>query len=237
MPDPHDPTVTGGGPLHTTAIGPPPPGADTRDAPAPSSPYADLTPHARGGLGEVFRGTDPELNRTVAVKRLQDRHADDPGSRRRVLVEAEVTARLEHPGVVPVYALYREAGGRPAYAMRFVQGSTLWDAVRAYHAGPPDPVAFRRLLQSFLQVCQTVAYAHSRGVIHRDLKPQNILLGKFGETLVVDWGLAKVVGRPEDALSEATEATRVPGAGSGDETAMGSAVGTPAYMSPEQAAG
>ena len=121
--------------------------------------------------------------------------------------------------------------------MRFVEGPTLWDALKEYHAGSPDPVAFRRLLQSFIQVCQTVAYAHTRGVIHRDLKPQNILLGKFGETLVVDWGLAKVVGRPEEARSETTEATLVPGSESGDETAMGSAVGTPAYMSPEQAAG
>ncbi len=206
---------------------------------ASPAPYGDFVPHARGGIGEVFRATDAALNRTVAVKRLQDNRASDPESRRRFLVEAEVTARLEHPGVVPVYALFTDDRGGPAYAMRFVQGPTLWDALKEYHAGPPDPVAFRRLLQSFIQVCQTVAYAHTRGVIHRDLKPQNILLGKFGETLVVDWGLAKVVGRPEEIRAEAqTEGTLVPHSdGSGSETAMGSAVGTPAYMSPEQAAG
>jgi eukaryotic-like serine/threonine-protein kinase len=215
----------------------PNPSAETADAPSPG-PYTDLTTHARGGLGEVFRGTDPVLNRTVAVKRLLDQHADVPGRRRRFLLEAEVTARLEHPGVVPVYGLFRGTGGRPEYAMRFVQGPTLWDAIRDYHAGPADPVAFRRLFQSFLQVCQTVAYAHSRGVIHRDLKPQNVMLGKFGETLVVDWGLAKVVGRPTEVQEEpAAESTLVPESGSQDETAMGSAVGTPAYMSPEQAAG
>jgi tetratricopeptide (TPR) repeat protein len=123
--------------------------------------------------------------------------------------------------------------------MRFIEGQTLATAIVAYHSGPPDPLVFRRLLQSFLQVCQTVAYAHSRGVIHRDLKPQNVMLGKFGETLVVDWGLAKVVGRPEEVRAErVAEETLVPGSGSGgNETAMGSAVGTPAYMSPEQAAG
>ena len=206
---------------------------------AATGPYSDFLPHARGGIGEVFRATDAALNRTVAVKRLQDRRAADPGSRQRFLVEAEITARLEHPGVVPVYALFTDDRGGPAYAMRFVQGPTLWDAIGEYHAGPPDPVAFRRLLQSFIQVCQTVAYAHTRGVIHRDLKPQNILLGKFGETLVVDWGLAKVVGRVEEArIDLLTEGTLIPETDmSGSETAMGSAVGTPAYMSPEQAAG
>ena len=205
-----------------------------------SGPYTDPTPHARGGLGEVFRATDPGLNRVVAVKHLLPHHADRPDSRRRFLVEAEVTAWLEYPGVVPVYRLFADADGRPAYAMRFVQGATLDDAVRAYHAGPPDPVAFRRLLQSVLQMAHTVAYAHSRGVIHRDLKPQNVMLGKFGETLVVDWGLAKVVGRAADPPDgPAGEGTLVlaDGDGSGGHTQMGSAVGTPAYMSPEQAAG
>jgi hypothetical protein len=189
-------------------------------------------------LGEVFTATDTELHRVVALKRLQDRCANDGPSQRRFLLEAEVTARLEHPGVVPVHSLFRDDGGSPCYSMRFIQGRTLADALRAYHAGPPDPVAFRRLLQSFIQVCETIAYAHSRGVIHRDLKPQNIMLGQFGETIVVDWGLAKVVGRTDDERSAHPEATLRPvGTVGGDQTEMGSAVGTPAYMSPEQAAG
>jgi tetratricopeptide (TPR) repeat protein/tRNA A-37 threonylcarbamoyl transferase component Bud32 len=211
----------------------------TVDAVCWSGPFTDLTPHAMGGLGEVFRATDPELHRTVAVKRLRDRHADNLDTRRRFLVEAEVTARLEHPGVVPVYRLFQAEQGRPAYAMRFIEGMTFAEEIASYHAGPPDPVAFRRLLQAILQVCQTVAYAHSRGVIHRDLKPANVILGKFGETLVLDWGLAKVVGRPEEIRDVGVGETLAlsdmesePG-----ETAMGSAVGTPAYMSPEQAAG
>jgi eukaryotic-like serine/threonine-protein kinase len=201
-------------------------------------PYVNLASHARGGLGEVFQGTDPLLHRKVAVKRLQDRLANDAECRRRFLLEAEVTARLEHPGVVPVFGLFWEEGGRPAYAMRFVQGPTLWDAIQAYHTLAHDALVFRRLLQSVVNVCQTIAYAHSRGIIHRDLKPQNIMIGKFGEALVLDWGLAKIVGRPEEArTSEVSEETLVPGSGSGSETELGSAVGTPGYMSPEQAAG
>lgn len=200
--------------------------------------YVGLEPHARGGLGEVFSALDTELNRRVALKRLQDRRAVDPPSRRRFLVEAEITARLEHPGVVPVHSLFHDDVGRPCYSMRFIEGKTLAEAIRDYHEGSPDPVGFRRLLQSFIQVCETVAYAHSRGVIHRDLKPQNIMLGKFGETLVVDWGLAKVVGRTsQEGLTNAEETLRPAGDTSGDETQLGSAVGTPAYMSPEQAAG
>ncbi len=205
-------------------------------------PFAAAELHARGGLGEVFRATDGQLNRTVAVKCLQKSRAHDADSQRRFLVEAEITARLEHPGVVPVYSLCGDSLNGPAYAMRFIEGPTLAETIQCYHAGARDPLAFRRLLQSYLQVCQTVAYAHSRGVIHRDLKPQNVISGKFGETLVVDWGLAKIVGRPDELRGNKTsEKTLAPllktSDSAGSETQMGSAVGTPAYMSPEQAAG
>jgi len=212
--------------------------ASTVDATQWPGAFTDLTLHARGGLGEVFRATDSELHRTVAVKCILERHAANPDSRRRFLLEAEITAGLDHPGVVPVYGLF-QGSGRPAYAMRFVEGQTLGAAIATYHANAPDPISFRRLLQAFLQVCQTVAYAHSRGVIHRDLKPDNIMLGQFGETLVIDWGLAKVVGRPEEARMAGMGETLVPSGQDSEpgETAMGSAIGTPAYMSPEQAAG
>jgi serine/threonine-protein kinase len=203
-----------------------------------------LRPHARGGLGEVFVARDQELHREVALKQIQDRRADDADSRARFLLEAEITGGLEHPGIVPVYGLGQHADGRPYYAMRFIQGQSLKDAIKAFHqADVPgrDPgersVAFRQLLNRFIAVCNAVEYAHARGVIHRDLKPANVMLGKYGETLVVDWGLAKVVGRPE-VTTGADEATlRPPSAEDSPATQTGAAVGTPAYMAPEQAAG
>jgi serine/threonine-protein kinase len=187
---------------------------------------------------------DSELNRAVALKRIQERQADNPESRRRFLREAEITGRLEHPGVVPVYGLAQDAAGRPCYAMRFIQGESLKDAIQKFHAAEKqgkDPgeqrLAFRQLLTSFVVVCKTMAYAHSRGVLHRDLKPANIMLGKYGETLVVDWGLAKAFDRDDEAraLGEASLQPEIEGGGS--DTQTGAALGTPLFMSPEQAAG
>ena len=208
-----------------------------------------LRPHAQGGLGRVSIALDVELHREVALKEIHPERADDGESRARFIQEAEVTGRLEHPGVVPLYSLGCRADGRPFYAMRFVRGESLKEAIARLHGGPastssrPDPVrwnrALRQLLNRFVAVCNVVAYAHSRGVIHRDLKPSNILLGPYGETLVVDWGLAKVVGRGEPATHPGTaEATlRLASASGTADTVAGSAIGTPAYMSPEQAEG
>src|SRR5262249_33919344 len=161
--------------------------------------------------------------------------------------EAEITGRLEHPGVVPVYGLGCDAQGRPFYAMRFVRGQSLDEAIERFHPAEAsngrDPhwwnLEPRQLLSRFVAGGHVRAYAHNRGVIHRDLKPANILLGPYGETLVVDWGLAKVVGRGESAPGgDAVEATLQPVSGSGSsETSPGTALGTPAYMSPEQAEG
>ena len=163
----------------------------------------------RGGLGEVFVAVDPELDRQVAVKELRAYHAHDPLSQARFLLEARLTGRLEHPGIVPVYGLGRYPDGRPYYAMRFIEGETLGRAIERFH-GEEDAsreparreIAFRRLLRSLIDACNAVAYAHSRGVVHRDLKPDNIMLGRFGETLVVNWGLAKSVSTPEPVASE-----------------------------------
>ena len=200
-----------------------------------------LRPHARGGLGEVFVALDAELHREVALKQILERHADDPVSRQRFVAEAQITGGLEHPGVVPVYGLGTYGGGRPYYAMRFIRGDSLKEAIDHFHADETlknNPglrsLELRKLLRRFLDVCNAVDYAHSRGVIHRDLKPANIILGRHGETLVVDWGLAKAIGRADPSVGEQTIA---PSSSGSSETLPGSAMGTPAYMSPEQATG
>ncbi|HWE35800.1 MAG TPA: protein kinase [Isosphaeraceae bacterium] len=218
--------------------------------PLPSGPrFRILRPHARGGLGEVFVAHDGELGREVALKEIQDRHADNAESRARFLLEAEVTGSLEHPGIVPVYGLGHYPDGRPYYAMRFIRGDSLQEAVERFHApggAAQDPrrraVELQGLLRRFVAVCDTIAYAHSRGVLHRDLKPGNIMLGPFGETLVVDWGLAKPTGRafadrvvPEPKAPQ--EALHPTVSGNSSATVAGTAVGTPQYMSPEQACG
>jgi serine/threonine protein kinase len=203
-----------------------------------------LRPHAQGGLGAVFVALDSELHREVALKQILDRHADDPHSRQRFLLEAEITGGLEHPGIVPVYGLGTYADGRPFYAMRFIKGGSLKEAIGRFHADATlakDPgrrsLELRKLLRRFTDVCTAIDDAHSRGVLHRDLKPGNIIVGKHGETLVVDWGLAKVVGRVEPGMGSG-ERTLVPSSASGSaQTLPGSALGTPAYMSPEQAEG
>jgi serine/threonine protein kinase len=202
-----------------------------------------LRPHARGGLGVVFVALDGELNREVAFKQILDDYADNPQSRLRFLQEAEITGGLEHPGIVPVYGLGTCVDGRPYYAMRLIRGETLKDAIARHHDKSPTAksagnfLELRKLLRSFIDACNAVEYAHSRGVLHRDIKPSNVIVGKHGETLVIDWGLAKVVSRkPTTELRE--EQTLVPStATSSSQTLAGSAMGTPAYMSPEQAAG
>jgi tRNA A-37 threonylcarbamoyl transferase component Bud32 len=220
-----------------------PPSTVAYEPTADGGRYQVLRPHARGGLGAVFVALDQELHREVALKEIDAQHADDAHSRGRFVREAEITGGLEHPGVVPVYGLGRHADGRPYYAMRLIRGETLHDALARFHQRPAHALShdleFRQLLGRFVAVCNAVAYAHSRGVIHRDLKPSNIMLGPYGETLVVDWGLAKAVGRDGDGDGAArSESTLVPVLdGEPSATRTGAALGTPAYMSPEQAAG
>jgi tetratricopeptide (TPR) repeat protein/tRNA A-37 threonylcarbamoyl transferase component Bud32 len=202
--------------------------------------------HAEGGLGEVYVARDEEVRREVALKQIKAEYAADPQGRARFLLEAEITGGLEHPGIVPVYGLGTYDDGRPFYAMRFIKGDSLKDAIGRFHADEAtqkDPgrrtLALNRLLRGFLDVCNALSYAHSRGVLHRDLKPGNIMLGDYGETLVVDWGLAKAVGRRlEPAAATRTERTLRPESGSDVQpSVVGSRLGTPAYMPPEQAAG
>src|SRR6266550_7739707 len=225
----------------TQSYRPPPPSDGAR--------YRRLRHHVDGGLGKLYVAEDTELHREVALKEIKPEHADNLDSRGRFVLEAEITGGLEHPGIVPIYGLGVYPNGRPYYAMRFIRGDSLKDAIDRFHAADNsdrDPgersLAFRQLLRRFVDVCNAVAFAHSRGVLHRDLKPANIMLGKFGETLVVDWGLAKagikdqgpgdkVVGR------ESERAMRSPAWSTVDLTQPGAALGTPPFMSPEQAAG
>jgi serine/threonine protein kinase len=205
-----------------------------------------VRPHASGGLGVVSVALDDELDREIALKEIKDDRADDRGSRARFVLEAEITGKLEHPGIIPIYGLGHDPTGRPFYAMRFIRGDSLSDAIDRYHdpSGPYyfDPakrsLQLRELLGRFLDVCDAMSYAHSRGVLHRDLKPGNVMLGPFGETLVVDWGLALPLERvPEghESTHGAVRPTRADSAALPRE--QGEVIGTPAYMSPEQAEG
>jgi serine/threonine protein kinase len=188
----------------------------------------------RGGMGCVLRARDPDLDRDLAIKVLL--HGDDrPEVSRRFLAEARTGARLQHPGVVPVYEVGRTEQDRPYFAMKLVEGRTLADLLQERPAPAHD---LPRFLAVFAQVCQTVAYAHSKGVIHRDLKPANVMVGAFGEVQVMDWGLAKHAGERDGGLpptahdAPGNDSPRSPG-----QTAAGTILGTPAYMAPEQARG
>lgn len=202
-----------------------------------------LRPHAKGGLGQVSVAMDKEINREVALKELQLRFASNKDIRGRFLLEAEITGALEHPGVAPVYGRGQYQDGRPYYAMRFIRGETLQDAINDFHRQDRkvfdvEDVRFRKVIQRFIDVCNTIHYAHSRGVVHRDIKPANIILGNFGETIVVDWGLAKQIGDQEESTQEPPIELASSMESSGiAPTTMGSVVGTPGYMSPEQALG
>lgn len=208
--------------------------------------YRVLRAHAKGGLGEVFVARDDELQRNVALKEIQPRFADRLESRARFVLEAEITGGLEHPGIVPVYGFGQYSDGRPFYAMRFIRGKSFAESIADFHSSTEKnrserALELRKLLGRFVDVCDAIAYAHSRGVLHRDLKPANVMLGDFGETLVVDWGLAKAASKPENTqhVRDQQELDLLqPISGSGVEaTVDGSAMGTPAYMSPEQACG
>lgn len=197
------------------------------------SGFTILKPHARGGLGQVSVARDERLRRQVALKQIRPDCAHDPQLRELFINEAEITGQLEHPGIVPIYALDADSTGTPYYAMRFIQGRTLGDAIRDYRA-QPTPLRLRELLKAFVTICQTMAYAHHQRVIHRDLKPANVMLGDYGETLVVDWGLARRLQEPAEE-STAARTTTESSAEQAPLTAVGQVLGTPAFMAPEQA--
>jgi tetratricopeptide (TPR) repeat protein/serine/threonine protein kinase len=203
----------------------------------------------RGGMGVVYRGHDPDLDRWLAIKVLLDEHKDNVVLRRRFLDEARVMGQLQHPGVAPIHDLGQLEDGRPFFSMKQIQGRTLAEVLRSQESGAePSPADLPHRLDIFEQVCQTVAYAHAQGIIHRDLKPHNVMVGAFGEVQVMDWGLAKQIRTRSETQSPqletdtaefATSALGLPPLDSGQAvaTTAGTVLGTLAYMAPEQARG
>jgi serine/threonine protein kinase len=206
------------------------------------APFAAPAPHAadaeryvldreigHGGMGRVFAGRDLRLGRTVAIKMLR---TQDAALAARFEREVKLAARLQHPGVVPVYDAGFWPSGEPFLVMKLVLGQSLTRTIRDADT-PADRLA---LLPQVIAAAEAVAYAHDLGIVHRDLKPSNILVGAFGETVVVDWGLAKDLRTGAAESRSPAPPTGKEGSAAGD-TATGAVVGTPSYMSPEQAAG
>ena len=192
----------------------------TIDRPRAGDRYVVHELLGRGGMGAVYRAYDVVLGRDVALKVLAS-EAEAPSVAARMAREAKVLARLEHPGIVAVHDAGMLDDGRPFYVMRLVRGRQLYDYASAAGRG--------ELLRVFIRICDAVAYAHARHVIHRDLTPANVMVGEFGEVLVLDWGVAKVAG---DAGTPTSETIGRPGT-----TGEGVVLGTPGFMAPEQAAG
>jgi serine/threonine protein kinase/Flp pilus assembly protein TadD len=172
--------------------------------------YELIANFARGGLGKIWKAEDTRIRREVAYKELLPNALKNPAMVERFLEEAQITGQLEHPGIVPIYDLGRQDDGTPFYSMKLVRGITLKDAIRNFHSLPREnsarKLAFVKLLRTFVDVCNALAFAHERGVLHRDLKPLNIMLGDFGETLVLDWGLAKLMADEQTEVSSADDA-------------------------------
>ena len=210
--------------------------------------YESLGLLGRGGMGSVHRVRDRRLGRTLALKIIHAQALNRPGLVSRFLEEAQATAQLQHPNIVPVYDMGEMPDGRVWFTMQEVTGETLEQAIRRRNDVPDEHEAarrsgwtLRRLVAALAQICDAMDYAHRRGVVHRDIKPANIMLGAHGEVLVLDWGLAKIFDRPDSVwTSAATAADSVRtarGTMSVFQTRAGAVAGTPAYMSPEQANG
>ena len=211
------------------------PAADA-DGDLQSLPQVDPTSYAlglevkRGGMGRILAARDLRVGRPVAVKELLGRA---PKLAARFEREARVTARLQHPGIVPIYEIGRWPDGTPFYSMRMVEGRTLFEAIEA----APTLAARLALLPAVIAATEAVAFAHAQRVIHRDLTPSNVLVGAYGETVVIDWGLAKDLGQHDEPEIDAGDDDSTGGASSERLTNVGAVIGTAAYMPPEQAHG
>ncbi|MCB9492607.1 MAG: SUMF1/EgtB/PvdO family nonheme iron enzyme [Dehalococcoidia bacterium] len=204
--------------------------------------FVDRGALGRGAMGEVRRVFDPELNRDVAMKTLRAEAMKRSHALARFVAEAQTTAQLQHPGILPVFEMGTTADGRVYFTMQEVRGETLSRVIEAVHSASSAGMwetadsgwSLRRLVSAFERACRAVAYAHSRGVVHRDLKPDNVMVGEHGEVLVVDWGLAKLLDAAADA---GATPIGLRGASASKQTLEGTVAGTPLYMAPEQARG
>lgn len=243
-----------------------------------SERYRIVRAHARGGLGQVYKAVDQEVGRSVALKEVHEKLKADTTAHERLLREAQITGRLQHPGVVPVFSIGSREDGNPFYTMRFVEGDSLLDSIQSFHGTRSSAVRglatkadtsiaseltpshgsdsinadvknkrlentdfqsleFRRLLTRFSYACQVLHYAHLQGVLHRDFKPSNIMLGRHGETVVVDWGLAKEFGPNSVDETEGPLVRNESEQNANYHTTDGTRLGTRGYSSPEQFSG
>jgi serine/threonine protein kinase/tetratricopeptide (TPR) repeat protein len=197
--------------------------------------YELIRLHQQGGLGQVWLARDSTVGREVALKKIRPERAFNPSIRARFLQEAQVTGRLEHPCIVPLYDLGED--NEPYYVMRFIAGRTLTEVAEDYHQrrieGKVRTLDLNSLLDAFVAVCRAVHFAHSHGYLHRDLKGKNIIVGEYGEVFLLDWGLAKPIGESQETTAPTDSIEEE----SGEMTTPGIAVGTPAYMAPEVAQG
>jgi eukaryotic-like serine/threonine-protein kinase len=236
--------------LETPITGTEPTG-ESRNHDSGSAAYAEtvhfyklLRPLSQGGMGRVWIARDIDLGRDVALTQFSAQFALNPDHEARFIFEAKTLANLEHPGVVGLYGQGRDSAGRPFFVTKLVSGETFSSEINRFHSRDSSrrrrserPLELRRLLNAFIYVCNIVAYAHSRGVLHRDIKPQNVMSGKFGETLLVEWGLAKVLFLPDPKGDHVEDPSAIHPEDFHGATEFGVAVGTPGYMSPEQATG
>ena len=237
---------------------------DCESTPSPSDRYLILEEIRSGGMGQVFRAFDRACGRLVAIKRIRKELAQEPLIRQRFLAEVELTADLEHPGVIPIYNQSVDSSGREFYVMRLIHGKgtgTLQQAIQHFHSAtsdgtpssftrnsirnwnPSKRAAFRKLIESVLVIVDTTAHAHSRGIAHRDLKPSNVLVGPFGETLIADWGLAKRINLPEPSEPNLENndlnllQSNLPKDNQSNWSLKSYGVGTPGFRAPETQSG
>ncbi|MEM6363750.1 MAG: serine/threonine-protein kinase [Planctomycetota bacterium] len=215
-----------------------------RNIPAGLRRYTGLKPMAQGGSGVLVSAYDPMIGRTVAIKKLSPDLRGNPNERRRLLREARVTAQLQHPNTVPVYDIGDDPVEGIYFVMKRISGENFFETLKRIAQGDETTAAafpIARRLDIVADACQALAYAHARGVIHRDVKPENIWVGNFGEVILLDWGVAKVWGHADDnqpirqsqlapAIEDATDQLQT-------LTANDQRPGTPLYMSPEQVVG